>query len=138
MSYLSSGSFDRTREFLSIAGLLPDTGLMENLFQVQGPLAPLTPLRLVKIGQPSAPQLLQVGVAFSAVVQLPQDPLADSEDLVALPTTTTLPVVACSGRHKNQLLELGTLEEAYSAAATREEGLVPLTSSSRLVHSEPL
>ena len=137
---------DRTREFRSIAGLLPDEGLMENLLQVQEALAPLRPLRLVKIGQLLAPQLLQVGVAFSAVVQLPQDPLADSEDSVALPTTTitiititiTLLVAACSGRHKNQLLELGTLEGAYSAAATREEDLVPPTSSSRLVHSERL
>ena len=84
----------------------------------------LTPLRLVKIGQPLAPQLVQAGVAFSAVEQLPQDPQAGSEGLVALPTITIiLQVEAYSGRHKSQPLEVGIREGAYSVTQ-EEEGSV--------------
>ena len=108
------------------------------MLQEQEALARLPLLRLVKLGRPLAPQL-QAGVAFSAVVQLPRDLLADSEDLVPLPTTTiVLLVVACLVRHKSQRLEPGTLEGVYLAAVTREEGSVRPTTSSRLVHSEPL
>ena len=95
-------------------------------------------LRLVKTGQPLAPQQLPAGAACSAVVQLPQEPPADLEDLVALPTITTiLPLEACSVQHKNQPLELGTLQGACSAPAIREEGSVRPITSSKIVHSEP-
>ena len=91
----------------------------------------------VKIGQPLAPQQLQAGAAFSAVVQLPQEPPADSADLEAVPITTILPVEACLGPHQNQPLEAETLQEAYSAAATLEEGSVRRITSSKPVHSMP-
>ena len=98
-------------------------------------MARLITLRLVKFVQPLAPQQLQAGAAFSAVVQLPQEPPPDLEGLVALLTTITILVEACSGRHKSQPLEVRTLEAAYSAAATREDLARP-TISSKLVHSE--
>lgn len=107
------------------------------MLQVQEALG-LTIPHLVKIGQPLAPQQLQAGAVFSAVVQLPQEPPADLEDLEALQTTTILPVGACSGPHKNQPLEAETLQEAYSAAATLEEGSVRRITSSNPVHSMPL
>ena len=95
-----------------------------------------TLLHLAKIGQRLAPPLRQAGAAFSAVVQLPLDPLALLEDSVALPITITLLVEAYSGRHKSQPLEAGILEGAYSAVATQEEGSVRPITSSNPVHSE--
>ena len=100
--------------------------------------AQLTTLHLVKIGQPLAPQQLQAGAAFLAVVQLPQELLVDLVDLVALPTITTILLLeACSVQHKNLPLELGIPQEACSAVAIREQGSVRPTISSKPVHSEP-
>ena len=72
------------------------------------------------------------------MVQLPQELPADLEDLEALPTTTILPVEVYSGPHQNQPLEVETLQEAYSAAATPEEGSVRRITSSKPVHLMPL
>ena len=73
--------------------------------------------------------------AFSVVQQLPQEMLADLEDLVALPITTIHLVEVCSGQHKSQPLEAGTLEGAFSAAM--QEDLVRATTSSKPVPLEP-
>lgn len=98
-------------------------------------LAQLITLHLVKTGQPLAPPQPQAEAAFSVVVQLPQEPPADLEDLVAPPTTTIIPVEACSGPHRNQHLEAGTLQGGYSA--TQEEGSVRQITSSKPAHSMP-
>ena len=99
-------------------------------------------LRSGKPGQHLAPQPPQVEVAFSAAVLLPQDPRADLEDSVTLPiaitTTVTMLVGGYSDRHRSQPLEAGTLEGAYSVAATQEEVLDRPTTSSKLVPSETL